>query len=74
MQLIVTVDKSYIFDVPENISGYELKHIISEKLNIPYHRFYLTFNSKVLNNRKLEDYNISESSTIWLSFRSNNIK
>ncbi len=68
MQIFVKYNTTYTFDITNKTTVEELKNMISQKINIPKHYFYLTYSSKVLYNT-LSQYNISECSQLWLMLR-----
>jgi hypothetical protein len=69
MQVFVKYFTTYTFEVSNTTTGNDLKHLVSEKINIPIEYFYLTHSSKILSDRVLSDYNINECSRVEVVLR-----
>ena len=75
IQIFVKTDKGTIVQILSIYSTIEdLLNEVSKRTKIPTKNLYLTYTSKILDNKKtLDDYNISSDSTIISHIRINSI-
>jgi len=69
MQVFVKYNKTVIFDVIDTMPGMELQIMVSKKFNIPIDSFYLKYATKIIYEKPLIEYNITECSTITVELR-----
>ena len=65
-QIFIKYDKTYTFKVNPNTSIKKLKKMFQNKTNVPINYQNLLYDTQLLRNGKISDYNIKEHSTIWI--------